>query len=164
MTGRLRIAVAAAVATALTATGLMRLLAASTWLWPVLGAIVITTASGELARRLIRPRPLVVVVQVVFVAWYSLVVLTHEAAWGGIAPGPGSIRMLGDLLSQARTDMRMTVPGGPSTAGITAILVLSLGALAILVDALAATYAVAPLAGLPLLALYLVPATRVGGG
>ena len=41
---------------------------------------------------------------------------------------------------------------------------LSLSALAVLVDALAATYAAAPLAGLPLLALYLVPATRSGGG
>jgi transglutaminase-like putative cysteine protease len=164
MTGRLRIGVAAAVALALTTTGMMRLLAPSTWLWPVLGAIVVSAGSGELARRLVRPRPLVIAIQCVFVFWYDTVVLAHDKAVFGLIPDTSSTVKLGSLFHQGSVDIQGTVPGGPATPGIAAILVISLGALAILIDALAATYAVAPLAGLPLLALYLVPATRTGGG
>ena len=96
--------------------------------------------------------------------WYDTVALAHDKALFGVLPNAGVFREFGDLLRQGSTDLQGTVPGGPATPGITAILVLSIGAVAILVDALAATYAVAPLVGLPLLALYLVPAMRVGGG
>ena len=164
MTSRLRIGIAAAAALLLTACGLMRLLAASTWIWPVVGVVVVATASGELARRVIRPRPLVVLVQVACVFWYDTVVLAHSVALWHLLPDGRVLTFLVDMCRQGSTDISNTVPGDPSKPGITAILVLSLGALAILIDALAATYAMAPLAGLPLLALYLVPATRESGG
>ena len=164
MTGRLRIGVAAAVALLLTASGMLRLLASGGWVWAVVGAVAMATLSGEVARRLVRPRALVVLVQVLAVFWYSTVVLAHEVAYAGVVPTLSVIRKFGDLYSAGAEDIQHTAPGGPATAGITAIIVMSLGALAILVDALAATYGAAPVAGLPLLALYLVPATRTGGG
>ena len=164
MTGRFRIGIAAAVALLLTSSGLLRLLEPSTWIWPVIGVVMVSTAAGELARRLIRPRPLVIVAQLAAVFWYDTVLLAHEVAFGGLLPTWAVFHRLGDLYRQGADDIQHTFPGGPVTPGIAAILVLSLGALAVLVDALAATYAVAPLAGLPLLALYLVPATRVSGG
>ncbi|MEY9863489.1 transglutaminase-like putative cysteine protease [Catenulispora sp. GAS73] len=164
MTGRLRIGIAAAVALLLTSTGLLRLLAPGSWVWPIVLAVIVSTASGELFRRLIRPRPLVVLAQTVVVFWYDMVLLAHDEAFGGVLPTWAVFRELGDLYSSGAHDIRDTVIGGQATPGIAAILVLSLSALAVLVDALAATYAAAPLAGLPLLALYLVPATRSGGG
>ncbi|WP_194911871.1 transglutaminase family protein [Catenulispora rubra] len=164
MTGRLRIGIAAAVALLLTSTGLLRLLASGSWVWPIVLAVIVSTASGELFRRLIRPRPLVVLAQTVVVFWYDMVLLAHDEAFGGVLPTWAVFRRLGDLYSTGAHDIRDTVIGGQATSGIAAILVLSLSALAVLVDALAATYAAAPLAGLPLLALYLVPATRSGGG
>ncbi|MEZ0108250.1 transglutaminase-like putative cysteine protease [Catenulispora sp. EB89] len=164
MTGRLRIGIAAAVALLLTSTGLLRLLAPGSWVWPIVLAVIVSTAAGELFRRLIRPRPLVVLAQTVVVFWYDMVLLAHDQAFGGVLPTWAVFRRLGDLYSTGAHDIRDTVIGGQATPGIAAILVLSLSALAVLVDALAATYAAAPLAGLPLLALYLVPATRSGGG
>ena len=164
MTGRLRIGIAAAVALLLTSSGLLRLLAPGSWVWPIVLAVIVATASGELFRRLIRPRPLVVLAQAVVVFWYDMVLLAHDVAFGGVLPTRAVFSKLGDLYSAGARDIRDTFVGGQATTGIAAILVLSLSALAVLVDALAATYAAAPLAGLPLLALYLVPATRSGGG
>lgn len=164
MTGRLRIGVAAAVALLLTSAGMLRLLASGTWVWDVVGAVAVATLSGEFARRLVRPRPLVVLVQILAVFWYCVILLAHDVAYGGVLPTFAVFHKIGDLYRSGGVDIQHTSPGGTTTAGITAILVMSLGALAILVDALAATYGVAPLAGLPLLALYLVPATRTGGG
>ncbi|WP_344671276.1 DUF3488 and transglutaminase-like domain-containing protein [Catenulispora yoronensis] len=164
MTGRARIGVAAAVALLLTSAGLLRLLATGTWIWPIVLAVIVSTASGELFRRLIRPRPLVVAAQAATVFWYDMVLLAHDEAFGGLLPTWSVFHKLGDLYSAGAHDIRNTYVGGTATTGIAAILVLSLSAMAVLVDALAATYAAAPLAGLPLLALYLVPATRSGGG
>ncbi|MEY9889601.1 transglutaminase-like putative cysteine protease [Catenulispora sp. MAP5-51] len=164
MTGRLRIGIAAAVALLLTSSGLLRLLAPGSWVWPIVLAVIVATASGELFRRLIRPRPLVVLAQAAVVFWYDMVLLAHGTAFFGVLPTWSVFSKLGNLYSTGAHDIRDTFVGGPATAGIAAILVLSLSALAVLVDALAATYAAAPLAGLPLLALYLVPATRSGGG
>ncbi|WP_194898040.1 transglutaminase family protein [Catenulispora pinisilvae] len=164
MTGRLRIGIAAAVALLLTSSGLLRLLAPGTWVWPIVLAVIVAAASGELFRRLIRPRPLVVLAQAVVVVWYDMVLLAHDEAFAGVLPTWSVFSRLGNLYSTGAHDIRDTFVGGQATSGIAAILVLSLSALAVLVDALAATYAAAPLAGLPLLALYLVPATRSGGG
>ncbi|NUR31465.1 MAG: transglutaminase domain-containing protein [Catenulispora sp.] len=164
MTGRARIGIAAAVALLLTSAGLLRLLAAGTWIWPIVLAVVVSTAAGELFRRLIRPRPLVVAAQAAVVFWYDMVLLAHAEAFGGVLPTWAVFHRLGELYSAGAHDIRNTFVGGDATPGIAAILLLSLSALAVLVDALAATYAAAPLAGLPLLALYLVPATRSGGG
>ncbi|MEY9929549.1 transglutaminase-like putative cysteine protease [Catenulispora sp. GP43] len=164
MTGRLRIGIAAAVALLLTSSGLLRLLAPGSWVWPIVLAVIVATASGELFRRLIRPRPLVVLAQAAVVFWYDMVLLAHDVAFAGVLPTWAVFSKLGNLYSTGATDIRDTFVGGQATSGIAAILVLSLSALAVLVDALAATYAAAPLAGLPLLALYLVPATRSGGG
>jgi transglutaminase-like putative cysteine protease len=164
MTGRLRIGIAAAVALLLTSSGLLRLLAPGTWVWPIVLAVIVATASGELFRRLIRPRPLVVLAQIVVVFWYDMLLLAHDVAIGGVLPDKAVFVKIGNLYSTGAHDIRETFVGGQASSGIAAILVLSLSALAVLVDALAATYAAAPLAGLPLLALYLVPATRTGGG
>ena len=133
-------------------------------MWPIVLAVIVAAASGELFRRLIRPRPLVVLAQAAVVFWYDMVLLAHDVAFGGVLPTWAVFSKLGDLYSTGAHDIRDTFVGGQATPGIAAILVLSLSALAVLVDALAATYAAAPLAGLPLLALYLVPATRSGGG
>ncbi|NUR61039.1 MAG: transglutaminase domain-containing protein [Catenulispora sp.] len=164
MTGRARIGIAAACALLLTSSGLLRLLAPGRWIWPIVLAVIVATASGELFRRLIRPRPLVVAAQTAVVFWYAMVLLAHDVAYGGVLPTWAVFGKLGDLYSAGAHDIRDTFVGGAATPGIAAILVLSLSALAVLVDALAATYGAAPLAGLPLLALYLVPATRSGGG
>ncbi|ACU70570.1 transglutaminase domain protein [Catenulispora acidiphila DSM 44928] len=164
MTGRLRIGIAAAVALLLTSSGLLRLLAPGSWVWPIVLAVIVATASGELFRRLVRPRPLVVLAQAAVVFWYDMVLLAHDVAFAGVLPTWAVFDKLGNLYSTGAHDIRDTFVGGQATSGIAAILVLSLSALAVLVDALAATYAAAPLAGLPLLALYLVPATRSGGG
>src|SRR4051794_38138920 len=155
MTGRARIGIAAAVALLLTSAGLLRLLAAGTWVWPIVLAVVVSTAAGELFRRLIRPRPLVVAAQAAGGFWYDMVLLAHDEAFGGVLPTWAVFHELGDLYSTGAHDIRNTFVGGEATPGIAAILLLSLSALAVLVDALAATYAAAPLAGLPLLALYL---------
>lgn len=164
MTGNLRLSMAATIALTLASLGLLRLLTPSTWFWLVIGATIVTAAVGESARRVIRPRPVVVLVQILFLFWYDTVALARSVAVFGFVPGPAALTRLGELFRKGADGITTTHPGSHPTSGITAFLVISIGALAVVIDALAVSYAVAPLAGLPLLAIYLVPATRISGG
>src|SRR5262249_17501166 len=95
---------------------------------------------------------------------YDTVCLVPHDALLGVVPGPQAFHALADLATQANADIKHLAPPATATPGISALLLLALTAVALLVDAPAATYGLAPLAGLPLLALYLVPATRLNGG
>lgn len=162
MTGRLRMAVAAAIATALTASSLLPLVKKGEWIGQSLGAIVVVAVTGEIVRRLSVPRPFIGVIQLFMLIPYLLVVLVPDIA--GPIPTPDAIRAYGDLLSTGGDDIQSFAPPVPASDGISAILVTVVAGVAIMVDMIAVTYGQAAPAGLPLLALYSVPAALAESG
>ncbi|WP_436773881.1 transglutaminase TgpA family protein [Yinghuangia sp. YIM S09857] len=162
MTGRLRMAVAAALATTLTASSLLPLVKNGDWIGQSIGAVVMVAVTGEVVRRLSVPRPFVGVIQLVMLIPYLLVVLVPDVA--GPLPTPDALRAYGDLLANGGDDIQSFAPPVPASDGIGAILVTVVAAVAVMVDVIAVTYAQAAPAGLPLLALYSVPAALAESG
>ncbi|HEU5427867.1 MAG TPA: DUF3488 and transglutaminase-like domain-containing protein [Actinocrinis sp.] len=160
----LRLTVAAGVATATAAVGLERLVQAGPWLTICLALILVIGAAGHLARTARLPRPLVVLAQILAALLALTLLRAADNAIALIIPGPGALRELADQVAAGRADITHEAPPAAATPGITTIVAIICAAFAILIDAIAVTYRRAVLAGLPLLAVYLIPATRRPGG
>jgi len=160
----LRLTVAAALATAAAAFGLERLVQTGPWISICLAMILVVAAAGQLARMGRLPRPVVILAQVLAALLALTLLRVPGSAIALFIPGPGALHALGDQISAGRTNISQEAPPAAATPGITTILALVCAAFAILIDALAVTYRRAVLAGLPLLAVYLIPATRKPGG
>lgn len=162
MTGRLRLALVAGLATALTSSSLLPLVDAGGWIAQGLGAILLVALVGEGSRRVRVPRPVVGLTQIAALVPYLLLVCVPDAS--GPIPTPSSIDAFVDLLRVGGQDIREFTAPAPASPGIIAILLLVMGGMAVLVDLIAVTYAQAAPAGLPLLALYSVPAALSRSG
>jgi len=160
----LRLTVAAGIATATAAIGLERLVQTGSWLSVCLVLILVIGAAGHLARNARLPRPIVVLAQLVAALLALTLLRAADNAIALIVPGPGALHELADQISAGRADISHEAPPAAATPGITTIVAIVCAAFAILIDAIAVTYRRAVLAGLPLLAVYLIPATRRPGG
>jgi len=160
----LRLTGAAAFATATATLGLERLVQGGPWITACLAVILVVAGVGHLARSGRLPRPAVVPAQLVGALLAITLLRVPGDAIALIIPGPGAFHALADQVSAGRVNIMNESPPAVDTPGITTILVLLCAAFAILIDAIAVTYRRAVLAGLPLLAVYLVPATRRPGG
>lgn len=155
-----RVAVTAAVASMLAAMTLCPLVAGYTWLFVAAITVIIVMVTGIVARQLLRWWPAIAAVQVVILV-FTLVVLFARSR---IIEGPGALTMLGDLFSAG---LKVTEQQGPpveATQGIVLLVAGSTGLVALMVDVLAATLRQPALAGLPLLAVYCVPAALLTSG
>ena len=160
----LRLTGAAAFATVTATLGLERLVQSGPWITACFAVILVVGGVGHLARSGRVPRPVVVPAQLVGALLAITLLRVPGDAIGLIIPGPGAFHALADQVSAGRANIMNESPPAADTPGITTILVLLCAAFAILIDAVAVTYRRAVLAGLPLLAVYLVPATRRPGG
>ncbi|WP_406287384.1 transglutaminaseTgpA domain-containing protein [Embleya sp. NBC_00896] len=162
MTGRLRLALVAGLATALTSSSLLPLVDAGRWIALGLGAILLVVLVGEGSRRIRVPRPVVGLTQVAALVPYLLVVCVPDAS--GPIPTPDSVNAFVDLLRVGGNDIQEFTTPAPASNGIAAILLCVMGGVAVVVDMIAVTYGQAAPAGLPLLALYSVPAALSRSG
>jgi transglutaminase-like putative cysteine protease len=160
----LRLTVAAALATAAATLGLERLVQTGPWVTICFALIVIVAVVGHLARSTRLPRPVIVLVQLAAALCAVTVMRAPGSAIAFFIPGPGALHELARQVSEGRVNITEEAPPAAATPGITTIVALVCLAFAILIDALAVTYRRAVLAGLPLLAVYLIPATRKPGG
>jgi transglutaminase-like putative cysteine protease len=146
----------AAAATLLTACALLPLTTSAVWLVQSALLMVPPAAAGVLARRVPLARPLTVLAQLVVLLVLLTVMFARSEAWFGVLPSPAACRHLGDLVTAGIDDASQFAVPAPVTTGIRLLLVGGTLLVAVLVDALAVTYAAAAPAGLPLLALYSV--------
>ena len=138
----------------------------STYLVPLLGVCLLIALSGALLRSLRLHPVLVLLGQVVLVG----LVLHHAWAGGhgfldGWLPTPTSLREAGGLLGEG-VDASQAYPA-PVPKNVTEfapLLVLAGSATALLVDFIACGLRRAPVAGLPLLAVYTAPVSILDGG
>lgn len=156
--------VLAALATLLTAWSLSPVVEDSQWQAPCILMVLGVLLVGLGARALRLPRALVLLTQVVVCGLLVTALFAGESAVGGLLPGRAAVRDLGRLLDMGGSVIGRYATPVPGTRGITLILVLGVLGIAVLVDLLVSTLRAPAAAGIPLLALYAVPAAVVPAG
>lgn len=163
MTAPARVTLFAGVATMLVALSLTPVFATATWFWHSLGAAIVIGLVGAGMRRTSAPSLVVILVQLLAIFVYLGWLYSDDTIYG-LLPGPGVVQDFGTLLRTGLADADTYAPKVPETNGL---LLLTVGGVALInlaVDAAAATFRRASLAGLPLLALYTVPASILEDG
>ncbi|MER5422871.1 transglutaminase TgpA family protein [Streptosporangium roseum] len=154
----MRLPLASGAATGAVAIALYPLFQGGAWFWTCLGAILVVTGIGMLGSRYTLPNWLVPPAQLVAVWIYLTAVFTGGKAWIGLVPTKDSVIGLAKLLGTGFADIQRFAAPVPSGTGITLLTCGGVGLIAILVDLLASRLRRAALTGLPLLALFTVPA------
>ncbi|MBH5334406.1 transglutaminase [Streptomyces pactum] len=163
MSGSVRLAVFASLATMAAACALTPLVNASGWVVQAALLLAAQAAAGVAARRVPLPRPLTVAAQLLVTVVLCTLVFTRGQAFLGLLPSPSSIDRLGLLLRDGADDVALYASPAPLTDGIRLLLVGGVLLIGLVVDAVAVTYRSAAPAGLPLLALYSVAAGLADG-
>jgi transglutaminase-like putative cysteine protease len=127
----------------------------------LLSAVVVGIGMG--LRQIRLPLALVTLVQILVPLWFLLVVYGHHAI-AGIVPTPSTVTAVHHQVSAGiQVANHFTAPVPPSV-GLTLVTVAFVVLIAIAVDLLAAGLGNAPIAGLPLLAMYVVPVASLPNG
>jgi transglutaminase-like putative cysteine protease len=156
-----RMAVTAAGASLVAALTLVPLIKGPTWFFAAAVMVLTVMVSGIVGRQLARGWwPAVVGLQAVLL-FLAIVVLFARSE---LVNPPGAVRMLADLV---RTGLDVTQSQSPpveSARGIVLLAAGGTGLVALAVDILATSFRQPALAGLPLLAMYCVPAALLDDG
>lgn len=158
---RWRITLLAALATLAAVYPITSLFISAAWLPDAALVIGLTAAVGLLLRGLTRSRLLTVLVQLVVVLYVVLARFTRDTfVWG--LPTPDTVARLNSLGLEALETIQRSAAPAPLTDGVLFYLVGAVALVAVLVDAMAATWRAPAAAGLPLLTAYLITAANSG--
>jgi transglutaminase-like putative cysteine protease len=132
---------------------------------PVLAACILVAVSGMLLRSARLPAVLVVLAQLLLLAAWLHHSWAGAQALGGWIPTGDSLRQVGITVREASAAAQAyAAPVPKSVPQFYPVMVLVGSATAVLIDFIAVGLRRAPLAGLPLLALYTAPVTILDGG
>ena len=158
MTQQTRMVLAGAAATALSATTLLTVFTDYDWLLPALLALAVAVGGCEAARQLGFPRPLVPLVALAALLLVLMVEFAAAEAWYLVIPNGAVVSRIGDLVAQARHDIRALSAPVEASPGTALLASGGIGLVAIVVDTLAVTYRRPALTGFALVSLFVVPA------
>ncbi|GIH68213.1 transglutaminase TgpA family protein [Sphaerimonospora thailandensis] len=164
----MKLPVAAGLATAAVTITLYPLFSGGAWFWTCMGAVLVTTAAGMLLSRLAPPgRASSVWASSTWAAMtamaaalgvYLTAAFAGDQAWLRVIPTRDSMVRLASLLSEGFADIQRYAAPVPADPAVCLLTAGGVGLVAILVDLLAVRLRRAATAGLPLLALFTVPA------
>jgi transglutaminase-like putative cysteine protease len=155
---KIRLTVVAAVATLLSSFGLYPLFQGTAWAWCGLGAILVVAGTGLLTRRFRLPAVLCLACGLAALHLYLTVLFAASHAFLWIVPTPSSLGKLDSTIRDGWSTANKYAAPVPNLAGVRMLATMGVGAVALLVDFLAVRVRRAAPAGLPLLAMYSVPA------
>lgn len=155
---RIRMTVMAGVATLAGSIGLYPLFEEPRWFWAGFGAVLAAGGAGMLTRRLRLPAVLCLLGGLLALLLYLNLVYAADSAWLLVLPSPESVRYLADLYADGWQAANRYAAPVPLLPGISLMAAAGIGLVAVLVDLLAVRLRRAAPAGLPLLAMYSVPA------
>jgi transglutaminase-like putative cysteine protease len=155
---RTRLTIAACAATLLASIALYPLFKTAGWFGSGLGAVLTVGAAGLLTRRFRLPVLACLAIAVAALLLYLTVLFASHEALLGVVPTPRSMSYLADLASEGWQDSFRYAPPVPVLPGVELLSTGGIGLVAILVDLLAVRLRRAAPAGLPLLAMYALPA------
>ena len=137
----------------------------STYMVPLFGACLLVAVSGALLRSARLPAVLVALAQLLVLAVWLHHRWAAADAWAGWVPTAESLATLNETLALAVDAAQSYVAPIPkSVPQFAPLLVVAGSATAVLVDFLACGLRRAPVAGLPLLAVYTAPVSILDGG
>jgi hypothetical protein len=157
-----RLTIAAAAGTILASSALYALFVGLTWFWAAAGAVVLVAAIGLATRRWpspVLPSVVAVIAALAGLVLYLNVLFSPHAAWFYVVPNATSLRHVWQVVTQGMTDADRFSPPVPITPGMLLLATAGVGLAATAADLLAARLRRSALAGLPLLALFIAPAT-----
>ncbi|MFE3447921.1 transglutaminaseTgpA domain-containing protein [Nonomuraea sp. NPDC059194] len=154
----MRLPIWAGVATLAVSLTLYPLFDGGAWLWGSLGAVLAVTAAGVLSSRLTLPGWAAPLLGLVALGVYLTAVYTGEKAWALLVPTKESALALVKLLGAGFADIQRYAAPVPDEPPIAMLTTAGVGLIAIVVDLFVTRLRRAALAGLPLLALFTVPA------
>ncbi len=158
MSARSRLVSISTAATLLAGFSLSPLLAGWGWVLPVIAVVVVPVAVCEAARRVGLARPFVPLAGLLALLVWLVVTTAGDFAPYGVVPSPGAIARLVEVMHEGfRAVDRYTAPVS-ANRGIMLLTTGGMGLVALAVDTIAVTLRRPALAGLPLLALYGIPA------
>lgn len=153
----------AAVAVALASLSLSPLLAQEWWLtWPLLALIAVAVTGGLLARAG-APMFAVPLAQTGVGLVILLRAFVPEAPWGFL-PSPDALTSLQSTLQDGVATINEYAAPVPLDPGLVALVTLGVGVAAMVTHVLAVTLRAPALAGIPLVAMYVVPAVTLPDG
>ena len=155
---------AAAAAVALATGALWPVFAGQDWFWRTIGAVLMVMISGLVTRRLGLPRPLQPLVALLVLSGYVIVVFAGSTLDSGLIPNGRTLDLLQSLANHGQSDINDYGPPVPASTGLVLLTTAGVGAVALVVDLIAVVLDRAAVAGLPLLALFAVPAAVLPGG
>jgi len=157
---------AAALATVLTASALGPLFRSGDgdWVLPALLAVVLAAGCGALGRAPRVPGAAAALLTPLGLIGLLTAVGSPGDAWLGVIPTGATFGSLRDLVQGGFDDIQTYAPPVPATPGLVLLTTAGVFVVAALVDLLAVTASRAVLAGVPLLALFTVPAAVRPGG
>ncbi|SDY00970.1 Transglutaminase-like superfamily protein [Amycolatopsis xylanica] len=150
--------VAAGAATLCASTSLTGVITGWAWLGYIFVAIVLVACTGLALRSLRAPTVVVGLAQMVVLAF----LVTGSFTTTGILkiiPGPAAFAELGDVITAAAEQIRTTLPPADASPPLLALITMSIGLVAVLIDTLAVAAAAPAATGLVLLCVYAVPAS-----
>ncbi len=159
-----RTALAAWLASVLAAATVFPLVQGQGWFVDVALIAALTGGAGLAVRRVTTSAPIVVGVQLLVWVVAICMIFLNRTAWLGMLPGPDAVASGQTLFEQGLRVMHRAAPPVPATAGVVFVTAGGLSLVALLVDVLAVTVRRPAVAGLPLLAVYCVPAAVLRDG
>lgn len=164
MNPRVRVSICAAIATFLGSLSLLPVFDSFGWMPRVLLVIAIVTLTSILVQRVRVLAPAAPLAMVVVGLFTLTALFAHQVAPLGFLPGPAVLRLLHATASSGFTDTRQLTTPVPVTRGLSLLTTGGIGIVAIVVEALATGLRRPAVAGLPLLAIFTVPAAVLSKG
>jgi len=155
----LRLTASAAVATVLASVAMYPLLSSWRWFWIGAGGAAVIAAIGAATRVRTFPAAVCFLATLAGGFLYLNAVFAGGRSWAGLVPTHASLHRLGQLVSQASSDMSRFAPPVPPRPGIMLMTTAGICLVAIITDLVAVRLRRPALAGLPLLVLFCVPLT-----
>jgi hypothetical protein len=150
--------IVAAVATLCGSIGLYPLFVSGGWFWSGLGAVAAVAGAGALVRRYRLPALVNLAAGLAALYLYVMVLYAADQAFLGFIPTPAAFSRIVELVNEGWRGANTYAAPVPLIPGIALLTTLGIGLVAALVDLLAVRLHRAAPAGLPLLAMYSVPA------
>jgi hypothetical protein len=155
-----RLTATAAMASILASTALFSLIMGGKWFWGGVGAVIVVAAAGTATRhRALRRLPAVACLLIALVALvvYLNLVYTARYSFLGVIPTGNSLTHLWNLAREGMADTQKYTSPVPPVRGLLLLATAGIGAIGAVTDLVAVRLRRSALAGLPLLALFIVP-------
>ncbi|MBO3745450.1 transglutaminase domain-containing protein [Streptosporangiaceae bacterium NEAU-GS5] len=154
----MRLPIYAGLSTGAVAMTLYSLFNGGAWFWACLGVVLTVTAVAAAVTRFGLPRWSAPLLELAGLLIFLSAAFAGDKAWWRIVPTKDSMIRLSDLIFQGFDDIQRFAAPVPDNVGISLLTSGGVGLIAILVDLFAVRMRRAALGGLPLLALFTVPA------